>query len=220
MDIVSKDINDIKPYGKNPRKNNEAVTYVANSIREFGFKVPIIIDSNGVIVAGHTRYKSAKKLGLKEVPCIIADDLTDEQIKAFRLADNKVSEKSEWDFELLGVELDDILSIDMLDFGFDIPEYAEEPLEKVNERHRTSNTYNLGEYDEFNTEGPYQIPVIFPEDHIPKGLDGFNYLLTTANKENGIHFYIDDYQFERIWEQPQKYLGKIAEFDCMLTPDF
>lgn len=113
MDIVSKDINDIKPYGKNPRKNNEAVTYVANSIREFGFNVPIIIDSNGVIVAGHTRYKSAKKLGLKEVPCIIADDLTDEQIKAFRLADNKVSEKSEWDFELLDVELEDILSIDM-----------------------------------------------------------------------------------------------------------
>ena len=89
-----------------------------NSIKEFGFKVPIVIDKNNVIVAGHTRYKASKKLKLKEVPCIIADDLTDEQIKAFRLADNKVSEKAEWDFDLLMQELDDIKTIDMDDFGF------------------------------------------------------------------------------------------------------
>lgn len=127
MDIVSKDINDIKPYGKNPRKNDEAVPYVANSIREFGFKVPIIIDSKSVIVAGHTRYKAAKNLGLKEVPCIIADDLTDEQIKAFRLADNKVSEKAEWDFDLLGDEVEDILNIDMSQFDFDLSVDDEEP---------------------------------------------------------------------------------------------
>ena len=84
------------PYEKNPRKNDDAVKYVAESIQQFGFKVPIVIDTNGVIIAGHTRYKASKKLGLKEVPCIIADDLTEEQIKAYRLADNKVSELSEW----------------------------------------------------------------------------------------------------------------------------
>ena len=118
MNIIEKNLKDIKPYEKNPRKNDNAVEYVANSIKEFGFKVPIVIDKDGVIVAGHTRYKASKKLGLEKVPCIIADDLTDEQIKAYRLADNKVSEKSEWDFDLLQDELSEILNIDMEMFDF------------------------------------------------------------------------------------------------------
>ena len=119
MNIIEMKLKDIKPYEKNPRKNDEAVKYVAESIKQFGFKVPIVIDKNNIIVAGHTRYKASKKLGLKEVPCIVADDLTEEQIKAYRLADNKVAELAEWDFDLLGEELDGILDIDMCDFGFD-----------------------------------------------------------------------------------------------------
>ena len=118
MEIINKKINDLKPYENNPRFNDEAVEYVANSIKEFGFKVPIIIDKSNVIVAGHTRYKASIELGLKEVPCIVADDLTEEQIKAFRLADNKVSEKSQWNFDLLDEELNDILDIDMSQFDF------------------------------------------------------------------------------------------------------
>jgi ParB-like chromosome segregation protein Spo0J len=118
MEIINKKINDLKPYENNPRFNDEAVEYVANSIKEFGFKVPIIIDKNNVIVAGHTRYKASMELGLKEVPCIIADDLNEEQIKAFRLADNKVSEKASWNYELLDEELDNILNIDMSEFDF------------------------------------------------------------------------------------------------------
>lgn len=118
MEIVYKKVDDLKPYENNPRFNDEAVEYVAKSIKEFGFKVPIVLDKDNVIVAGHTRYKASLELGLEEVPCIIADDLTEEQIKAFRLADNKVGEKSEWDYELLTDELNDILSIDMKDFGF------------------------------------------------------------------------------------------------------
>ena len=102
MQIITKYIGELTPYEKNPRKNDEAVKYVANSIAEFGFKIPIVIDKNGVIVCGHTRYKAAKQLGIEKIPCIIADDLTDEQIKAFRLADNKVSEKAKWDFDILG----------------------------------------------------------------------------------------------------------------------
>ena len=119
MNIQMLKLSDIKPYEKNPRKNNEAVKYVAKSIKEFGFKVPIVIDKDNVIIAGHTRYKAAKRLKMKEVPTIIADDLTDEQVKAFRLADNKVAEKAEWDFDLLPFELDDIVNIDMAEFGFD-----------------------------------------------------------------------------------------------------
>lgn len=120
MNIQMLKLSDIKPYENNPRKNNEAVKYVAQSIKEFGFKVPIVIDKNNVIIAGHTRYKAAKRLKMKEVPTIIADDLTDEQVKAFRLADNKVAEKAEWDFDLLPLEINNIVNIDMGAFGFDL----------------------------------------------------------------------------------------------------
>lgn len=102
MQIITKNIGELTPYEKNPRKNEEAVKFVANSIAEFGFKIPIVIDKNNVVVCGHTRLKAAKKLGIEEIPCVVADDLTDEQVKAFRLADNKTAEKAEWDFDLLG----------------------------------------------------------------------------------------------------------------------
>lgn len=119
--ITIKKINDIIPYENNPRKNDEAVDAVASSISAFGFKVPIIIDKDNVIVAGHTRLKAAIKIGLDEVPCIVADDLTEEQIKAFRIADNKVAELSSWDKKLLKEELENINwdDIDMTLFGFD-----------------------------------------------------------------------------------------------------
>lgn len=121
MKIKMVKIEDLKPYANNPRFNDEAVEYVKNSIKEFGFKVPMVIDKNNEIVAGHTRYKASLELNLKEVPCIVADDLTEEQIKAFRLVDNKVSEKSQWNFELLDEELEE-LDIDMKQFDFEILE--------------------------------------------------------------------------------------------------
>ena len=144
MNIIEKNLKDIKPYEKNPRKNDNAVEYVANSIKEFGFQQPIVIDKNGVIVAGHTRYKAAKKLGLEKVPCIIADDLTDEQIKAYRLVDNKVSELADWDIDLLGEELDGIFDIDMSDFGFDLTEGEEkQPTERKDLSDKVGETYEV-----------------------------------------------------------------------------
>lgn len=120
MKIIEMQVDDLHVYENNPRDNEEAVKYVANSIKEFGFKVPIIIDKANVIVAGHTRLKAAQQLGLEKVPCIVADDLDDDQIKAFRLADNKVSEASSWNWSKLEQELDDlsIADFDMSDFGF------------------------------------------------------------------------------------------------------
>lgn len=115
MKIINLPIDEIIPYERNPRKNDGAVEAVAASIREFGFKVPIVVDSQNVIVTGHTRHKAARKLGLTECPCIRADDLTPEQVRAYRLADNKVAELAEWDFDLLAVELegmDDLLGLD------------------------------------------------------------------------------------------------------------
>lgn len=117
MQIIYKTLEELKPYKNNPRNNDGAVDAVAASIKEFGFKVPIVIDADGEIIAGHTRLKAAKKLGLEKVPCIIADDLTPDQIKAFRLADNKTAELAEWNLELLQLELDDI-ELDMSEFGF------------------------------------------------------------------------------------------------------
>lgn len=119
MNVIEKSINAVKPYEKNPRKNDTAVSAVANSIREFGFKVPIVIDKSGTIIAGHTRYKAALQLGLQKIPCVIADDLTKEQVKAFRLADNKVGEIAEWDFNMLESEIAEIEDIDMGLFNFD-----------------------------------------------------------------------------------------------------
>lgn len=121
-----KKITDIHAYENNPRKNDNAVDAVAASIKNFGFKQPIVIDRKNEIVAGHTRVKAAIKLGLTEVPCVIADDLTDEQVKAFRLADNKTAELAEWDLDKLEEELK-FIDMDMTEFGF-------EDLEKELER--------------------------------------------------------------------------------------
>ena len=125
MEIIMKKTTDIVPYENNPRRNTEAVKYVANSIKEFGFKQPIVIDKDGVIVAGHTRWLASRTLGLEEVPCIMADDLTAEQIKAYRLADNKVAELATWDYDALLEELGEI-SIDMTDFGFSLDDFEDE----------------------------------------------------------------------------------------------
>lgn len=125
LKIVYKKISDLTPYENNPRLNDGAVDAVAKSIEEFGFKVPIVIDKDGVIVAGHTKLKAAKQLQINEVPCIIADDLSDEELKAFRLADNKVSELAGWDFDKLDAELKNI-DFDMSDFGFDFNTIDEE----------------------------------------------------------------------------------------------
>ena len=153
MKIIYKKIEDIIPYDNNPRNNDDAVDYVANSIKEFGFKNPIIIDKDNVIVAGHTRYKASKKLGLIEVPCIVADDLSEEQIKAFRLADNKVGEIATWDLEKLSLELEE-LNIDMENFGFelDFGDYEEEETQNITD----NKEIDLEEYndDKFDVECP------------------------------------------------------------------
>ena len=117
MKVIYKKVEDIIPYENNPRNNEEAIEYVANSIKEFGFKVPIIIDKDNVVVAGHTRLLACESLGIEKVPVIVADDLTEEQIKAFRIADNKVAEKAGWDLDKLKLELED-LDFEMTDFGF------------------------------------------------------------------------------------------------------
>lgn len=119
MQIIQKKTTDLIPYVNNPRNNEDGIDYVASSIKNFGFKVPIIIDSGNEIIAGHTRLLAAKKLGMETVPCIVADDLSPEQIKAFRLADNRVAEFSHWDYEILEIEIAQIEDyVDVEELGF------------------------------------------------------------------------------------------------------
>jgi site-specific DNA-methyltransferase (adenine-specific) len=158
MQIVEKKITELKAYEKNPRKNEKAVAPVAESIKEFGFKVPIIIDSDGVIVAGHTRVCAAKELGMKSVPCIVADDLTPQQIKAFRVADNSSAQIASWDLELLKDELMD-LDFDMSIFGLEkeikdierifAPEIIEDDVPEVDEKNiitKLGDIWQLGRH--------------------------------------------------------------------------
>lgn len=158
MEIKNIKIEDLIAYKNNPRKNDKAVEAVANSIKEFGFKIPIVIDKNNVIVCGHTRVLAAKQLKLTTVPCIVADDLNEEQIKAFRLADNKVAEFAEWDEELLFSELKDLdqLNFDMEQFGFDEldfgleEEIVEDEIPEVDEEHepivKLGDIWQLGKH--------------------------------------------------------------------------
>ncbi len=121
MHIEQRALDDIVPYDNNPRQNDDAVDAVARSIQEFGFRQPLVTDENNVIICGHTRYKAAKQLGLETVPVHIATDLTAEQVRAYRLADNASSEKSSWDYDLLPIELSELESanFDLALTGFD-----------------------------------------------------------------------------------------------------
>lgn len=152
MEIIYKPVSDLIPYENNPRKNDQAVDYVANSIKEFGFKVPIIVGSDNVIVTGHTRLKAAIKLGMTEVPVIVADDLTEEQINAFRLADNKVAEMADWDFERLDLELES-LDFDMELFGFEFEEELEMPtdLDDYTEKDSVVVSINCGSFKSYES---------------------------------------------------------------------
>jgi ParB-like chromosome segregation protein Spo0J len=121
LSVELMDIGSIKPYERNPRVNDKAVDAVAASLKEFGFRQPVVVDTDNVIIAGHTRYKAALKLGLQKIPVHTATDLTPEQVKAYRIADNKTGEIAEWDFEILPIELSELktagFQMDILSFG-------------------------------------------------------------------------------------------------------
>ena len=215
MKIIEKKLTDIKPYENNPRNNDNAVEYVAASINEFGFKVPIVIDKNCVIVAGHTRYKAAEKLGLEKVPCIIADDLTPEQVKAYRIADNKVSELAEWDGEKLDIELHELEMFDMSEFGFEplsfdnggdnVGEIVEDDPPEVNDQRlpksKLGDIYQLGRHrlmcgdstkteDMFALMGDDEADMVFTDPPYRLDTQGGG-ILKTANsmkqiKQNGV----------------------------------
>lgn len=208
-------INSIKPYSKNAKLHpKKQIEQIKKSIQDFGMNDPIALWKDE-IVEGHGRLLACKELGFDEVPIIRLDHMSNEERKAYTLVHNKLTMNSGFDIDLLNAELMDFETIDMGDFGFNLDF---EP--KVNERERTNETYNLSLFDETNCAGKYQMPIIENNNYIPNDLIGFNYAKTSENKKAGIHFYLDDYQFERIWNNPEEYVDLLSEYECILSPDF
>lgn len=142
QEIKNIKIEEVIPYVNNPRNNKKAIDKVASSIKEFGFKQPIVIDKENVIIVGHTRLEAAKKLGIKEVPCIIADDLSTAQIKAYRIADNKVGEEAEWDMDKLGIEFEELKE---MDFDLELTGFNLEDIETGEEKEVVEDDFNAEE---------------------------------------------------------------------------
>lgn len=218
------DINSIKPYKNNAKLHpEEQIKQIKKSIEQFGMDDPIGIWKDE-IVEGHGRLIACKQLGYKEVPIIHLDHLTDEERKAYTLAHNKLTMNSDFDIDILNEELADFDTIDMSDFGFNIDmddiQFDDEEF-KENERHRTNDAYNLDLVDiENSTNDFWQMPIIKNDNFIPTDLIGFNYAKSSNNKKTGIHFYLDDYQFERLWNNPSEYIDILSEYECILSPDF
>ena len=231
---------ELKKYKNNARKHDvEDLEAIMQSIRDFGFNDPIGIWGKAkTIVEGHGRLLAALELGLDKVPVIRLDHLNSEQRKAYALAHNRTAELSEWDEAIKKSELKAIKSYDMRDYGFgasDLLEFysdAEEAEEDDDpaddddsgyygdERERNFNATNFDEYDATRTEGRYDMPILEPVDYVPDHLIGFNYVKTSDDFAATVHFYIDDYQFERIWNRPEDYMGVLHQFAAVMTPNF
>ena len=217
-------IDKLKPYENNARTHNKKqIEKIAKSIKEFGFINPVIVDKDYGIIAGHGRVLGASELGMTEVPCIFVEDLTEEQKRAYIIADNKLALDAGWDYDLLKIEIEELndLDFDVSLTGFDLDIIYDEEGYYGDERERTNDKYNLDIASESETTNDFwQMPIINNDGYIPTDLIGFNYAKTSKAKNVGVHFYIDDYQFERVWNAPEKYVDILSQYDCILSPDF
>lgn len=234
MEVVKIAASEITPYERNAKQHTaEQIGQIKESIQKFGLTRPLgVWGENNLLVYGHGTYMALKELGASEIPCVRLDHLTDEERRAYTLVDNQTTLKTSWEEELLQEELAGIFDIDMSVFDFEIPEVNDEADGEDEEaerdpdgyygdaRERTADAYNLFEFDGADCAGYYQMPVLQPCNYVPDDIISFNYMLSSNEKNVGIHFYIDDYQFERVWTNPQKYIEKMRNFQCVFTPDF
>ena len=229
MNIEQIPIYDIKPYENNAKKHTEAqIEEIAKSIHDFGFNQNLVIDKNNVLVVGHGRWEAAKLLGLETVPCVRAENLTDEQIRLYRLADNRVA-TTPIDVEIELAELESI-DLDISDYSFDLGEMQVEVEARQEAHEKSKDEYetDLAKIENihkgiFEGEGLYDMPALEAVTELPpiKEWIGFNYVLSDKDPEGkAVHFFVDDYQFERVWNNPEKYLDKLKQYVCVATPDF
>lgn len=216
------------PYGKNAKRHPaEQVKLIANSIKQFGFRQPIVVDQNNVVVIGHGRLLAAKRLKLKQVPVERITDLTEDQIRALRLADNSVSE-SDWNLDLLAEEISDI-DIDMGDFGLQLdlgdeeadPEEEEEDDIPALRSGLMHNVFENQERQQFYSNNFFGIPDIYPTQTVGDQMVRFMDLAEIEDPENYIAcFYYDDFKFMAAWRNPDKYVEKLREFKAVVSPNF
>lgn len=219
----------LKEYENNAKiHTGEQIEALKRSIKEFGFLAPVLIDGEYNVIAGHGRIAAAKELGRKKVPCVKIDGLDEAHRRAYILADNRLSELGKWNMDLVAGELQGLqcngLELDLTGFSTDnlkMPKIENNDGRYGDERERTLTTYNLHLIEDADTTKDFwQMPKLRRSDYIPDKLIGFNYAKTSKEKNAGIHFYIDDYQFERVWSYPEKYTDVLGEYSCILTPDF
>ena len=227
MTIEYVPIDSIKPYKGNAKKHpRKQINQIIESIREFGFNDPVGV-RGGVIVEGHGRYLALKEMGWTEIPVIRLDHLTDEQMKAYVLIHNQLTMNTGFDLKTLKDELMAIPEIDMKQFGFDLND-SKFNFEEAHERYREETrhqAFNIENTDkaQYPGVGKYDIPEIAPVYELPeiKEWIGFNYVLSDDHPEGkAVHFFLDDYQFERIWNNPDKYIDKLKRYVCVASPDF
>ena len=222
-------IGELKPYEKNAKiHTQEQIEQIKNSINQFGMNDPIAVWKNNTIIEGHGRLIACQELGFKEVPIIRLDKLSNQQRKAYTLIHNKLTMNTDFDIDILNEELETI-KIDMTEFGFELEDidmnFNVEDDEEFDdgyygdERERTNRAYNLDLVEDV-TDDFWQMPIIENDNFIPSDLIGFNYAKSSDNKNCGIHFYVDDYQFERVWNYPEKYIEILEQYECILSPDF
>ena len=227
MQIEHISLKDIREYSNNAKLHPQSqIEQIKQSIKDFGMNDPIAIDENNVIIEGHGRFKAIQQLGFTEVPCIRLAHLTEQQKKAYILAHNKLTMNTDFDPDMLAMELDGIIDFDMEEYGFEIPDIFDEPADEPNYKEKTqemkSNILNWA-YAVFPGVGKYDIPQIEPVYELPKVTEwiGFNYVLSDKHPEGkGVHFFVDDYQFERVWNNPDAYIEKLKKYACVMAPDF
>lgn len=242
QEIVYVPIDEITPYENNPRDNDEASEKLADVIKQFGFRSPIYVDADGVIINGHTRLKAAMMLGYKEVPVVYADDLTEAEVKAFRIADNRVAEFSDWDVDLLLEELKD-LSDDFTpeDLGFDdsILEQMEEQeeddgLDDYSDKKQwksqggyIANFFQLDRFKRFRAIQPWDIPKVEADDvDLPERFIAFHNMNWEETKRGldpsitGVRFFEDDIKEDRFWKDMDYWVDRLKEYKCVVAPDF
>ncbi|MBR0315974.1 MAG: DUF4417 domain-containing protein [Synergistaceae bacterium] len=230
MKIEKKSINELIPAEYNPRKiKKKELEKLKRSIEQFGYIEPIIWnETTGRVVGGHQRLKVLQEQGEQEIECVIVN-FSEEEEKAVNIALNRIS--GEWETDKLFSLLEDLQThdFDITLTGFDLPDIEDYKIDlKIKDeigyygdaREKTFDAYRLNEYDQSRTEGYYQIPTLESCHYIPEEIIGFNYARSTKDKNCGVHFFIDDYQFERIWNSPQKIISRLSDFQCVFTPDF
>lgn len=217
-------LDELIPYEHNAWDNSDGVPAIAESIKAYGFRGRIKVwkRDNPVIISGHHRVAACKHLGWTEIPdehIEFCEDMSDEEVKAFRLADNRTGQSGKWNRALTREEVRRLTSkgVDMSRFGFD---FKSKLKPYGAERLKTDDYYNLGIVNSGHCSGNYDMPKLEAVDFEPTGLLPFNYAKTANDTKKTLHFFVDDYQFERLWNAPEKYLDLIKSFEAVLTPDF